>query len=57
VANAVTVETESVLAAWHARLGGTLTRIQLQRAEPVGSFTGWRPALPVTQWALQKETP
>jgi precorrin-6B C5,15-methyltransferase / cobalt-precorrin-6B C5,C15-methyltransferase len=55
VANAVTVETESVLAAWHARLGGTLTRIQIQRAEPVGSFTGWRPALPVTQWALHKE--
>jgi precorrin-6Y C5,15-methyltransferase (decarboxylating) len=55
VASAVTVETESVLAGWHARLGGTLTRIQLQRAEPVGSFTGWRPALPVTQWAMQKE--
>jgi precorrin-6Y C5,15-methyltransferase (decarboxylating) len=56
VANAVTVETESVLAAWHARLGGTLTRLQVQRAEPVGRFTGWRPALPVTQWALQKGT-
>jgi precorrin-6B C5,15-methyltransferase / cobalt-precorrin-6B C5,C15-methyltransferase len=55
VANAVTVETEAVLATWHARLGGTLTRILIHRAEPVGGFTGWRPALPVTQWALQKE--
>jgi precorrin-6B C5,15-methyltransferase / cobalt-precorrin-6B C5,C15-methyltransferase len=56
VANAVTVETEVVLAGWHARLGGTLTRIMVQRAEPVGGFTGWRPAMPVTQWALRKET-
>jgi precorrin-6Y C5,15-methyltransferase (decarboxylating) len=50
VANGVTVETEVVLAGWHAELGGTLTRIAVQRAEPVGGFTGWRPALPVTQW-------
>ncbi len=55
VANAVTVETEVVVAGWHARLGGTLTRIMVQRAEPVGGFTGWRPAMPVTQWALRKE--
>ncbi|MCU1656064.1 MAG: precorrin-6y C5,15-methyltransferase (decarboxylating), CbiE subunit [Pseudonocardiales bacterium] len=51
VANAVTVQAEGVLAAWHARLGGTLVRIAIQRAAPVGSFTGWRPALPVTQWS------
>jgi precorrin-6B C5,15-methyltransferase / cobalt-precorrin-6B C5,C15-methyltransferase len=55
VANAVTVETEAALADWHARLGGTLTRIMVQRAEPVGRFSGWRPAMPVTQWALRKE--
>ena len=53
VANGVTVQTESVLAAWHARLGGTLTRIAVQRAEPVGGFTGWRPAMPVTQWTYR----
>jgi precorrin-6B C5,15-methyltransferase / cobalt-precorrin-6B C5,C15-methyltransferase len=57
VANAVTVETEGVLAAWHARLGGTLTRIAIQRAAPVGGFTGWRPALPVTQWSYLKGDP
>ena len=22
----------------------------------VGSFTGWRPAMPVTQWAITKQT-
>ncbi|HEY0808437.1 MAG TPA: precorrin-6y C5,15-methyltransferase (decarboxylating) subunit CbiE, partial [Pseudonocardiaceae bacterium] len=55
VANAVTLEAESTLAAWHARLGGDLTRIALSRAGPLGGFTGWRPAMPVTQWAYRKE--
>jgi precorrin-6Y C5,15-methyltransferase (decarboxylating) len=54
VANGVTVETEAVLAQWHARVGGTLTRIAIARAAPVGGFTGWRPAMPVTQWAWVK---
>jgi precorrin-6B C5,15-methyltransferase / cobalt-precorrin-6B C5,C15-methyltransferase len=54
VANAVTVETETVLGRWHAGLGGTLTRIAVQRAEPVGGFTGWRPAMPVTQWSYRR---
>ena len=54
VANGVTVETETVLADWYRRLGGRLIRIAVQRAEPVGGFTGWRPALPVTQWSYTK---
>ena len=54
VANAVTLETEMVLANWYATLGGSLTRLAVQRAEPVGGFTGWRPAMPVTQWAYRK---
>ncbi len=54
VANGVTVETETVLADWHRRLGGQLTRIAVQRAEPVGGFTGWRAAMPVTQWSYLK---
>ena len=53
VADAVTLEGEGVLAGWHARLGGALTRIAIQRAAPVGAFTGWRPALPVTQWSYR----
>jgi precorrin-6Y C5,15-methyltransferase (decarboxylating) len=54
VANAVTVETETVLARAHTEMGGTLTRLAIQRAAPVGGFTGWRPAMPVTQWAWVK---
>jgi precorrin-6Y C5,15-methyltransferase (decarboxylating) len=54
VADAVTVESESALAGWHARLGGSLTRLAVQRAEPVGRFSGWRPAMPVTQWSYRR---
>ncbi|MBX6388771.1 MAG: precorrin-6y C5,15-methyltransferase (decarboxylating) subunit CbiE [Frankia sp.] len=50
VANAVTLETEAVLVGWQRRVGGTLRRIAISHAEPVGSFTAFRPALPVTQW-------
>ncbi|WP_409331383.1 precorrin-6y C5,15-methyltransferase (decarboxylating) subunit CbiE [Trujillonella humicola] len=54
VANAVTVESEAVLASWHARVGGELVRVAVQRAEPVGSFTGWRAAMPVTIWSVTR---
>ncbi len=60
VANAVTTEMEAVLLAHHARLGGSLVRIDIARAAPVGQMTGWRPAMPVTQWRWVKpaqETP
>jgi len=50
VVNAVTLETEAVLVDWHRRSGGRLRRIAISHAEPVGSFTAFRPALPVTQW-------
>ena len=54
VANAVTTEMEAVLLAHHARLGGSLLRIDIARAAPVGRMTGWRPAMPVTQWRWVK---
>lgn len=54
VANGVTLETEAVLLDLFARHGGSLKRIALSRAEPVGGFYGWRPAMPVTQWAVVK---
>ncbi|MEM0988400.1 MAG: precorrin-6y C5,15-methyltransferase (decarboxylating) subunit CbiE [Pseudomonadota bacterium] len=54
VANAVTLESEAVLLTLHARHGGTLMRLATQTASPVGGMTGWRPAMPVTQWALIK---
>jgi precorrin-6Y C5,15-methyltransferase (decarboxylating) len=78
VANAVTLETESLLLVRYATLGGELTRIAISRAERIGGDdrphapaavsaahppgresrqagetaapSGWRPALPVTQW-------
>ena len=54
VANAVTIESEHVLVSWQARLGGTLTRISIERAGALGGFTTWRPALPVVQWSVGK---
>jgi len=50
VANAVTLETETVLLARHAAVGGELVRIAVARAAPIGEKTGWRSAMPVTQW-------
>ncbi|WP_206061675.1 precorrin-6y C5,15-methyltransferase (decarboxylating) subunit CbiE [Nonomuraea basaltis] len=55
VVNAVTVESESVVAQWYGRLGGDLVRLAVQRASPVGGFTGWRAAMPVTVWSITRE--
>jgi precorrin-6B C5,15-methyltransferase / cobalt-precorrin-6B C5,C15-methyltransferase len=54
VVNAVTLESEALLLARHAAHGGELVRLAVSRAEPVGGMTGWRPALPVTQWSFVK---
>ena len=54
VANAVTVAGEAVLADWCARHAGTLTRLAVSRARPVGRHLAWRPLMPVTQLALVK---
>jgi precorrin-6B C5,15-methyltransferase / cobalt-precorrin-6B C5,C15-methyltransferase len=54
VVNAVTVESEAVVLRWHEKIGGDLTRIAVDRAAPVGGFTGWRPLMPVTQWVAIK---
>jgi precorrin-6B C5,15-methyltransferase / cobalt-precorrin-6B C5,C15-methyltransferase len=54
VVNAVTLETEALLIARHAALGGELLRIAISRAGAVGGKTGWRAATPVTQWAWTK---
>jgi precorrin-6Y C5,15-methyltransferase (decarboxylating) len=50
VANAVTLEMEALLLARHAALGGELLRIAISRETAIGSMSGWRPAMPVTQW-------
>jgi precorrin-6Y C5,15-methyltransferase (decarboxylating) len=54
VANAVTTDMEAVLLDHHARLGGSLIRIDIARAGPIGGMTGWKPAMPVTQWSWTK---
>jgi len=54
VANAVTLETEALLLARQAAVGGELVRIAISRAEPLGGKTGWRPAMPITQWRWTK---
>jgi precorrin-6Y C5,15-methyltransferase (decarboxylating) len=54
VANAVTAQSEALLFQWHSRIGGELRRYQHYQGEPLGRFTGWRPAMPITQWAVTK---
>lgn len=54
VANAVTLEMEAALLALHARHGGELLRLAISRAAPIGTMQGWKPAMPVTQWAWVK---
>jgi precorrin-6Y C5,15-methyltransferase (decarboxylating) len=54
VANAVSLETEARLAEYFQRFGGDLIRLQVARADKVGTMFGWRPAMPVTQWRVRK---
>lgn len=54
VVNAVTLESEAVVAQWYSKEGGEVRRYQHYQGGAVGGFTGWRPALPVTQWAVVK---
>jgi precorrin-6Y C5,15-methyltransferase (decarboxylating) len=48
VANAVTLQGEAALIAWREQHSGTLTRIALADAQPLGGFETWRPVLPIT---------
>ncbi|MGW2261036.1 precorrin-6y C5,15-methyltransferase (decarboxylating) subunit CbiE [Streptomyces sp. NPDC001780] len=54
VANTVTMESEALLADRYRRYGGELVRLAVAHAAPVGGFTGWRQAMPVTQWTVTK---
>jgi precorrin-6Y C5,15-methyltransferase (decarboxylating) len=54
VAHAVTLESEAVLHRWQRRVGGRLVKLAASQAEPLGGFTVWRPALPVTQWQVTR---
>ncbi|WP_425080357.1 precorrin-6y C5,15-methyltransferase (decarboxylating) subunit CbiE [Ruegeria arenilitoris] len=52
VANAVTLESEALLAQWQDKLGGELLRIELAQASALGPRRGWRSAYPVVQWSV-----
>ena len=52
VANTATLDSAALLIALQAEIGGELTRLSIERAAPIGSLTGWRPAMPVVQWSL-----
>ena len=52
VANAVTLESEALLAQWQAKLGGDLLRIELAQAAALGPRRGWKSAYPVVQWSV-----
>ena len=52
VANAVTLESEALLAQWHAARGGSLLRIELADCAPLGDRRGWRSRFPVVQWSV-----
>lgn len=54
VANAVTLESEALLSELHQRMGGSLIRLSVSRAKPVGPYRGWKPMMPVTQWSLRR---
>jgi precorrin-6Y C5,15-methyltransferase (decarboxylating) len=54
VVNAVTLETQAELVSRYKAVGGDLVGVQVTRADPVGGFHGWRPSMPVTQWAVTK---
>jgi precorrin-6Y C5,15-methyltransferase (decarboxylating) len=54
VAHAVTLESEALLSDWHARAGGSLTRIELAEAAPLGTRRAWRASYPIVQWSATR---
>jgi precorrin-6Y C5,15-methyltransferase (decarboxylating) len=55
VAHAVTLEGEQALARACALRGGSLLRLEVSQAGPLGGYQAWRPALPLVQWRAAKE--
>lgn len=52
VAHAVTLESEALLAQLQGERGGSLLRIDLAEAAPLGRLRGWKAAYPVVQWSV-----
>lgn len=54
VANVVTLEGETRLAALFQSHGGSLRRLGIAHLDKIGPLHGWRTAMPVTQWRVVK---
>ncbi len=54
VVHGVTVETERMMGELYATHGGELTRIAVEIAGPIVSYTGWKPSRTVTRWAFTR---
>lgn len=54
VVHAVTQETEQLLVERRGRYGGELARILVEHLEPLGRFSGWKPARAVVEWSAVK---
>ena len=57
VAHAVTLESEAILIGLHARHGGDLMRVGVEKAEAVGAYRGFKPSMTVVHWHLTKAAP
>lgn len=54
VTNAVTLESEAIVAQAHAAKGGELMRIEIANSKPLGSKRGWSSAYPIVQWSVTR---
>ncbi len=52
VVNSVTLETEALLVALQAQHGGSLIKIDIATAVPLGRMSAWQAARPVVQWSV-----
>ncbi|APX92643.1 cobalamin biosynthesis bifunctional protein CbiET [Halomonas sp. 1513] len=55
VANAVTLESEALLAQWQQQAGGELLRLELSTAAPIGTRRGWKASYPIVQWRVTRQ--
>ncbi len=54
VINAVTIETQAEVIGHFKAFGGDLVQLSVARAQPLGTFHGFRPAMPIVQWVWEK---
>lgn len=57
VAHAVTLQGQAELVSQFQRHGGDLVQASVARADSVGRFHVWRPAMPIVQWTVEKPWP